>query len=97
MLSIGTRELRSALAEHIRRAADGERFVITVDRKPVAQLGPIDPPSSGPLSLEDAASVGLVRRPAVGSAKADYEDQPVGFEAFAIDTRVDRILRQVRG
>lgn len=108
VLSIGTRELRSALADHIRRAGAGERFVITVDRNPVAQLGPIETPSSGPLSLDDAANVGLVRRPAAGPVddgaidKGAIENNPgaadaPGSAAFAVDTRVDRILRQVRG
>ena len=40
MAHVGVRELRSALATFMRRAASGERVVITVDGRPVAELGP---------------------------------------------------------
>src|SRR5690606_14171409 len=37
---VGARELRQNLAAVLRQAAAGERIVVTVDGKPVAQLGP---------------------------------------------------------
>lgn len=42
MQSIAQRELRNASAAILRRAEGGERFVITVDGRPVAVLGPYD-------------------------------------------------------
>ncbi|HSH60295.1 MAG TPA: type II toxin-antitoxin system prevent-host-death family antitoxin [Acidimicrobiales bacterium] len=42
MQSIAQRELRNASAAILRRAEAGERFVITVDGRPVAVLGPYD-------------------------------------------------------
>ncbi len=42
MHSIAQRELSNANAAILRRAEAGERFVITVDGRPVAVLGPYD-------------------------------------------------------
>jgi prevent-host-death family protein len=39
---IGTRELRRDLAAQLRRAAGGERVVITVGGRPAALLGPVE-------------------------------------------------------
>lgn len=38
---MGIRELRQNLSVYLRRVADGERFVVTDRREPVAELGPI--------------------------------------------------------
>jgi len=62
--AIGTRELRSGLATHLRRAEAGERIVITVDGHPVAQIGPLEP-TDGP-TLADLIAVGLVEPPRRG-------------------------------
>ena len=40
MLTIPLRELRDRMCEVLRRAEHGERFVITIDGSPVAELGP---------------------------------------------------------
>ena len=40
---VGIRELRNQVAAVVRRAAAGERVVVTVDGRPVAQLGPLEP------------------------------------------------------
>lgn len=42
MSDIGVRDLRAQLAAVVRRAGSGERIVVTVDGKPVAQVGPIE-------------------------------------------------------
>src|SRR5512138_707827 len=39
---VGVRELRNNVAAVVRRAAAGERVVVTVDGVPVAQLGPLE-------------------------------------------------------
>src|SRR5687767_653242 len=58
---IGVRELRANLAAAIRQAGAGERVVITIDGRPVAQLGPLEP--SGAPSLEELAASGLLEPP----------------------------------
>jgi prevent-host-death family protein len=43
MSTIPQRELRNHVSDVLRRAERGERFVITVDGRPVADLGPHRP------------------------------------------------------
>ena len=45
---LGIRELRNQTASAVRRAGGGERIVITVDGRPVAQLGPLEPGAGEP-------------------------------------------------
>jgi len=104
MATIGTRQLRAELADFVRRAGTGERFVVSVGGRPVAQLGPIETwGTTGPDTLEDAARLGLVQRPQVVENMVGSEDLPVdpgksdSISPFPADVRVDRILRQVRG
>lgn len=42
MDEVSARELRNHTAEVLRRAESGERVRVTVSRRPVAQLGPLD-------------------------------------------------------
>jgi len=88
--SIGVRELRNDVAAVLRRAAAGERIVVTVDGAPTAQLGPLEPP--GRPTLDDLVTTGLVeppRRPAPPRDAAPV-DPPV-------DVRVDDVLDELRG
>ncbi|MEZ5266147.1 MAG: type II toxin-antitoxin system prevent-host-death family antitoxin [Acidimicrobiales bacterium] len=90
LASIGIRELRSQVAALVRRAAAGERLIVTVDGRPMAQLGPIEP--AGAPQLEDLAAAGLVeppRAPTPGAAP-EPEDLPV-------DVRLDRVIDDLRG
>jgi prevent-host-death family protein len=89
VLRIGIRELRNDVAAVVRRAAGGERIVVTVDGRPVAQLGPLEP--SGAPTLDDLIATGSVlaaRRARPGDP--DAEDAPV-------DARSDWILDDIRG
>jgi antitoxin (DNA-binding transcriptional repressor) of toxin-antitoxin stability system len=90
MEQIGTRELRANLAAALRQAGAGERVVITIDGRPVAQLGPLEP--AGPASLADLASAGLIDPPR-------HPDRPRAPDALdaAVDVRLDRVLAEVRG
>jgi len=90
MDQIGARELRAHLAAVLRQAADGERVIITVDGRPVAQLGPLEP--SGAPTLPDLAAAGLIDPPR-------RDDRPPAPEALdaAVDVRLDRVLTEVRG
>ncbi|HEY9556640.1 MAG TPA: type II toxin-antitoxin system prevent-host-death family antitoxin [Acidimicrobiales bacterium] len=90
MEQIGARELRANLAAALRQAGAGERVVVTVDGRPVAQLGPLEP--SGTPSLAELATSGMVEPPR-------RPDRPVPPEALdaAVDVRLDRVLDEVRG
>ncbi len=49
---IGIRELKAKLSECVRRAAGGERLIVTDRGRPVAQLTPLDPST-----LDDRARI----------------------------------------
>ncbi len=89
-VEIGTRELRANLAAALRQVGAGERLVITVDGRPVAQLGPLEP--SGSPTLADLAASGLVEPP-----RRSQPAEPPDAAAPAVDVRLDRILTEVRG
>jgi prevent-host-death family protein len=88
---LGIRELRNASAMAVRRAGAGERIIITVDGRPVAQLGPLDPGGDAP-TLDDLASRGLL-------VPARLTDRPVPTVALTVrvGTRLDRVLGEIRG
>ncbi len=88
---IGVRELRNNVAAVVRRAAAGERVVITVDGVATAQLGPLEP-MGGP-TLDDLAASGLVAPPPRrGRVVAE---PPAG--SIPVDVRIDRLLDELRG
>lgn len=88
--SIGIRELRSALAAMVRRAETGERLVVTVDGRPIAQLGPVDANSSA-ISMDDLVGRGQVIAPRRRSTYVSPE--PVFLRTGA---RIDQALREIR-
>ena len=57
--SVPVRTFRANAATYLRRAEGGERIVVTVAGRPVAQLGPLDPAGDVP-TVEDLAARGLV-------------------------------------
>ena len=87
---LGIRELRNATASAVRRAGGGERILITVDGRPVAQLGPIEA-SGDDVSLEDLAARGLVVLP----RRTDRGESGVAVPVWA-GFRLDRLLRDLR-
>jgi prevent-host-death family protein len=88
---LGIRELRNAAAVAVRRAGSGERIVITVDGRPVAQLGPLDPLGTEP-TLADLAARGLVVSP-----RMDDRPAPTLTVQVRVGTRLDRVLADIRG
>ncbi|MEM9038163.1 MAG: type II toxin-antitoxin system prevent-host-death family antitoxin [Actinomycetota bacterium] len=87
---LGVRELRAQVAAALRRAEAGERIVVTVDGRPVAQLGPVEP--TGSPTIDDLVAGGLLvapRRP----------DRPAAPDAVdvPVDARLDRVLDELRG
>jgi prevent-host-death family protein len=90
VVEIGTRELRANLAAALRQVDAGERLVITVDGRPVAQLGPLEP--AGSPTLLDLAASGLVDPP-----RRLQRSAPPDAADLAVDVRLDRVLAEVRG
>ena len=90
VVEIGTRELRANLAAALRQVGAGERLVITVDGRPVAQLGPVE--ASGSPTLTDLAASGLVEPP-----RRPQPSAPPEAVDTAVDVRLDRVLAEVRG
>ncbi|MFK7916582.1 MAG: type II toxin-antitoxin system Phd/YefM family antitoxin [Ilumatobacter sp.] len=87
--AIGVRELRGALADVVRRAASGERTVVTSSGRPVAQLGPLD--ADAP-DLERLIGSGAVIPPRRTSEWRAPEPVPVWA-----GVRIDQVLRELRG
>jgi prevent-host-death family protein len=88
---LGVRELRNQTAAAVRRAGAGERIVITVDGRPVAQLGPIEAARDA-FTLDDLAARGLVTLP-----RRHDRSAPDIVVAVWAGFRLDRLLRDVRG
>ncbi|MBI2711009.1 MAG: type II toxin-antitoxin system prevent-host-death family antitoxin [Actinobacteria bacterium] len=87
---VGIRALRAGLAAALRRAEAGERLVITVGGRPVAQLGPLEA-AGAHLTIDDLASRGLIVR-------ARREDRPppdVRLDPWP-GFRLDRLVAEVR-
>jgi len=87
---VGIRELRNQVAAVVRRAGAGERIVVTVDGKPVAQLGPLDAPAGA--TLDDLLAAGL----AVPPGRRDRPPAPDAEDA-PVDIRPDSVLDELRG
>ncbi|HTN99237.1 MAG TPA: type II toxin-antitoxin system prevent-host-death family antitoxin [Microthrixaceae bacterium] len=91
MEQLGIRELRAELATAVRRAGTGDRLIITVDGRPVAQLGPLDP-LDGEMTIEDLAARGLIEL-----ARRSDRPPPTFSMPMWAGTRIDRLVREVRG
>lgn len=91
MDELGIRELRTQLAQQVRRAHDGERIIITVDGRPIAQLGPIEPVDAD-ITLADLSARGLITPP----HRPDRPPADFRLPLWA-GARLDQILREVRG
>jgi prevent-host-death family protein len=90
--TIGTRELRADLAAFVRRAAAGQRVVVTIGGRPAAMLGPVvgDPEAIG---LESLVAAGLL----VPRRRTDtFLPTPPPVHVWT-GLRLDRALRDVRG
>ncbi len=55
-VTIPQRELRNQAGKVLRRAERGERFTITIDGRPVAELGPL-PGAQEPATLAELATI----------------------------------------
>ena len=91
MNRVGIRELRNNVATVVRRAAAGERVLVTVDGEPVAMLGPIEPGVGG-VTLDDLVAAGLL----LPAARTDQPEPPEAH-ALPVDLRAARTLAEIRG
>jgi prevent-host-death family protein len=89
---LGIRELRGHLTSLVRRAGGGERIVITIAGRPVAQLGPVEPADAS-ATIDDLAARGLLELAHRGDRPADPGVQIDSWTGG----RLDRALREVRG
>ena len=85
------RELRANAATTVRRAESGERIVVTVGGRAVAQLGPLDPVAAPP-TLDDLIARGLV----LGPRRHDRPPPGPPIPVWA-GARLDRLLGEQRG
>jgi antitoxin (DNA-binding transcriptional repressor) of toxin-antitoxin stability system len=88
---LGMRELRADLATHLRRAGAGQRVVVTVGGRAVAQLGPVEP-EQGQTVLADLIAAGAVVPPRRTDAARPAPAIPVWS-----GVRLDRALKELRG
>ena len=92
MDQVGIRELRGNVAAIVRRAGAGDVAIITVDGKPVAQLGPLTPGPAG-ITLDLLAAAGLVLAP----RRPDRPPEPPPATDPPVDARLDRVIEELRG
>jgi prevent-host-death family protein len=83
------RALRADLAAAVRRAAQGERIVVTVGGRPSAQLGPLDDQSP---DLDRLVASGAVVAPRRTTVWRPPPPVPVWS-----GVRIDRALAELRG
>lgn len=87
---VGIRDLRNQVAAVVRRAAAGERIVVTVDGAPVAQLGPLTP--GGAPTLDDLVAAGLAQP----ARRTERPDPPEPIDP-PVDARTSSALDALRG
>jgi prevent-host-death family protein len=83
------RTLRAGLATAVRRAAQGERIVVTVGGRPMAQLGPLDDHAP---ELDHLVAAGAVLPP-----RRTGPWRPPAPVTLWPGVRLDQALRDVRG
>jgi prevent-host-death family protein len=83
------RELRAGLADSVRRAAAGERTLITAHGRPVAQLAPLD---EGAPDIDRLVAAGALIPP----RRLTHWRPPTAVPVWS-GVRIDRALRELRG
>jgi antitoxin (DNA-binding transcriptional repressor) of toxin-antitoxin stability system len=79
------------VASLVHRAGAGERIVITVAGRPVAQLGPLEPVGAD-VTLDDLVARGQLMAP-----RRSDRPEPVLQVDLWTGTRLDRVVREIRG
>lgn len=98
---IGVRELRTDLAAHVRRAANGEPTIVTVNGRPAAVLAPLADQSARPGDETDVSAdahrSSLVASGALVPPRRSDGRLPNRTVTVWGNVRLDRLLREVRG
>jgi prevent-host-death family protein len=91
---IGVRELRTDLAAHVRRAANGEPTIVSINGHPAAVLAPLAMSDEGSPAthLSSLVNSGAVVAPRRGDGRV-----PERMVAVWGNVRLDRLLREIRG
>ena len=92
---LGIRELRADLAARVKRAAAGERTIVSVAGRPVAALVPLSAMSDEVLSPPHLSS--LVASGSVIAPRRSDGALPTRTVAVWGNVRLDRLLREIRG
>lgn len=79
------------MATAVRQAGAGERFTVTVDGRPAAQLGPLEGADNS-VGIDDLVAAGLLVAPRRSGATRPTDPVPAWAGA-----RLDRLLRELRG
>ena len=87
---IGIRELRSNAAVIVRRAEAGQRTIVTIGGRPVAQLAPVAG-GGAERTIDELVAQGLLVAPRRGGSPNDTVVSVWG------NLRLDRLLREIRG
>ncbi len=88
---IGVRDLRSDLTAQVRRAGSGQRVVVTIGGRAVAQLGPIEA-EQGQTVLADLIAAGAI----VAPRRTDVGNLAPAVPVWS-GVRLDRALKELRG
>ncbi|MEN9505746.1 MAG: hypothetical protein RI958_1672 [Actinomycetota bacterium] len=92
---LGIRDLRSDLTAHVRRAANGEPTVITINGRPAAVLAPL---AEGPTSTDGPPPLAaLIATGALTPRRRDDGRLPDRTISVWGTVRLDRLLREIRG
>ena len=79
------------MATAVRQAGAGERFTVTVDGRPAAQLGPLEGADNS-VGIDDLVAAGLLVAPRRSGPARPTDPVPAWAGA-----RLDRLLRELRG
>ena len=88
---LGVRDLRARLASHIRQAGSGHRITITVDGRPVAELGPIGGSRTAD-TIDSLIATGLL-----GAPTRTDRPPPPDPTLMPAGTTSERALLELRG
>ncbi len=81
---------RKELAGFLRRARNGEQIIVTVDGKPCAQLGPLEPMQS--VEIEHLIASGFLTEPA-----STVSGNSPSTMSFPVDVSLTDLLSEIRG
>lgn len=92
MIQVSARELRHKLSEYLARVDAGERFEVTLRGRPIAQVGPLEPPRNHLELLIAEGKVTPAATPNTGPLPKRYparSGRPTATEELLAERRSD--------